>query len=358
MFCFPNNTTTRSRLTGVALALTMLAAMAGRAHAQHADVLVQLLGNRLATGSADFDSGSWTLGRRVYSSEFASNWSVNNPGFNALAATSPSMPAGASRLPGNTSLAWDFMPMKIDVVLQNAFYWDGVGSTVAAVDFGALPGPDYEVALYGRNAPVAVDGAPSVVAGDVIDVTSSNGSLHSHRHFYLDSGNENEAGPPVDGIYLVSMRLKMNGYDPSEPIYMVLGTPGSTLAALQAAESWVDAWAEELAPDFNADFNGDWVVDGSDFLVWQRNFGATNARLALGDADRDGTVGAGDLAVWREEFGLSIDSFPGASNGMPPTPAVSVIPEPSSAVLSLLGFSALARCVRTRAKRVPSTYCL
>jgi hypothetical protein len=267
------------------------------------------------------------------------------------------MPAGASRLPGSTSLAWDFMPMKIDGVLQNAFYWDGTGSAVATVDFGALPGPDYEIALYGRNLPVAVDGAPSLVAGDVIDVTSSNGSLHSHRYFYLDSGNANEAGPPVDGIYLLSMRLKMNGYDPSQPIYMVLGTPGSTLAALQAAESWVTAWADELAPDFNADFNGDWVVDGSDFLVWQRNFGATNARLTLGDADRDGTVGAGDLAVWREEFGLSIDSFPGAVNGTLPTPAVSAIPEPSSAVLALLGFSVLARCYRTRAKRASLAFC-
>jgi hypothetical protein len=322
--------------------------MAGAAAAQHADVLVQTLGNRLATGSADFDSGSWTLGRRVYSSEFGSNWSVNNPGFNALAATSPSMPAGASRLPGNTSLAWDFMPMKIDGVLQNAFYWDGAGSTAAAVDFGALPGPDYEIALYGRNASVAVDGAASLVAGDVIEVTSSSGALHSHRYFYLDSGNQNAAGPPVDGIYLLSLRMKMNGYDPSQPIYMVLGTPGSTLAALQAAESWVAAWADKLAPDFDADFNGDWVVDGSDFLVWQRNFGATNARLALGDADRDGAVGSGDLAAWREEFGLSIDSFPGAVSGTLPTPAVSVVPEPSGAVLALLGISALARCVRMK----------
>ncbi|WP_428304460.1 hypothetical protein [Lacipirellula sp.] len=325
--------------------------MAGSAGAQHADVLVQTLGNRLATGNADFDSGAWTLGRRVYPSEFGSNWSVNNPGFNALAANSPSMPVGASRLPGNTSLTWDFMPMKIGGVLQNAFYWDGVGSTVAAVDFGVLPGPEYEIALYGRNAPVAVDGAPSLVAGDVIDVTSSSGALHSHRYFYLDSGNQNTASSPADGIYLLSLRMKMNGYDPSQPIYMVLGTPGSTLAALQAAESWVNAWADELAPDFDADFNGDWVVDGSDFLVWQRNFGATNARLALGDADRDGIVGAGDLAVWRDEFGLSIDSFPGAVNGTLPTPAVSVIPEPGSAVLFLLGFSMLARCTRTRAKR-------
>lgn len=110
----------------------------------------------------------------------------------------------------------------------------------------------------------------------------------------------------------MSIRAKMTGLDASALIYFVIGTPGSTLAALQAAETWVNNRVDDLAPDFSADFNGDWSVDGSDFLIWQRNFGATNALLTAGDADRDGLVGAGDLAVWKEEFGLSLETFTGA----------------------------------------------
>ena len=324
------------------LSIAALVGASRRAAAQHADVLVQAIDVRLATGNADFDSGSWTLGRRVFSAEFSTVFSVSNPGFNSLAATSASMPAGASALPGNAALRWDFLPMKIDGVLSNLLYWDGTGTTEAAVDFGDPSGPDYRLDLYGRDNIVGVDGSPGVVPGDVINNTSSNGALHTHRFFYLDSGNLNETTTPADGIYLTSLRLKMEGLDPSPPIYMVFGTPGSTLAALRAAESWVTSRVADLAPDFNADFNDDFVVDGADFLIWQRNLGAENALLSSGDSDRDGVVGAGDLAVWGDEFGLSLESFPGVVSPLS-SPASYAVPEPSVALLALIALAA-GRC--------------
>lgn len=59
-------------------------------------------------------------------------------------------------------------------------------------------------------------------------------------------------------------------------------------------------------PQLNrADFNSDGVVDGADFLAWQRGFGTTNAIREHGNAGGDGTVDALDLAVWRTEFGSS-----------------------------------------------------
>lgn len=313
------------------------------AHGQHADVLVQVAGGRLATGSADFDSGEWTLGKRVYTAEFSSIFSVNNPGFNALAAASPSLPAGATALPGNATLGWDFLPMKSDGALWNLFYWDGLGATESAVEFGELPGSDYRLDVYGRNNIVGVDGSPTVVPGDVINNTNSDGSLHTHRFFYLDSGNQNATTNPVDGIYLMSMRLKMTGLDPSQPIYLVFGTPGSTLAALRAAETWATNRVDELAPDFNADFNGDFVVNGADFLIWQRNLGASNALLTAGDADRDGIVGAGDLAMWQEEFGLSLETFPGVQSTPPASIATHAVPEPSALLLAVCGIAVLAK---------------
>lgn len=319
------------------------ALVASDAQAQHADVLVQVVDGRLTTGNAEPDSGEWTLGKRVYSAEFSSIFSVNNPGFNALAAGSPSLPAGASALPGSTSLRWDFLPLKIDGTLQNLFHWNGNGATEGEVVFGAIPGPDYRLDVYGRDNIIGVNGSPSFVPGDVINNTGSNGSLHTHRFFYLDSGNQNATTTPADGIYLMSMRLRMTGVDAAQPAYFVFGTPGSTLAALRAAEAWVTNRADELAPDFDADFNGDFMVDGVDFLIWQRNLGASNALLTAGDADRDGVVGIGDLAVWQSEFGLSLDSFPGATTLSPTQIATHTVPEPNVLVLALIAMAACRR---------------
>ncbi|HMP07683.1 MAG TPA: dockerin type I domain-containing protein, partial [Lacipirellulaceae bacterium] len=53
------------------------------------------------------------------------------------------------------------------------------------------------------------------------------------------------------------------------------------------------------------DFNGDDLVDGADFLAWQRGLGtlAPHATRADGDADGDGDVDADDLALWQVNFG-------------------------------------------------------
>ena len=54
----------------------------------------------------------------------------------------------------------------------------------------------------------------------------------------------------------------------------------------------------------SADFNEDDIVDGADFLAWQRGFGkAGNAVVADGDADSDADVDGADLTVWRDQFG-------------------------------------------------------
>lgn len=301
-------------------------------HAQHLDVLWQQRDARLTAGSADFDSGAWTLGRRVFAAEFDSDYAINSPGFNALAVGSGAMPAQASALPGSTPLEWDFLPMKIDGVVSNLFYWNGMNPSV--LDFGPLPGSDYSLALFGRNEPAAVDGGSELVPGDVIDVTAPNGSIHAHRFVFLDSGNANATTSPADGIYLASMRARMAGVDRSAPIYFVFGTPGSSLAALAAAEAWTVDRANQLAPDFAADFDGDLDVDGADFVIWQRNLGgAGGARHALGDADRDHATTAADLLAWRSEFGSSLATFAGAGAL---TPAGIAAPEPDAAAHALV----------------------
>ena len=53
----------------------------------------------------------------------------------------------------------------------------------------------------------------------------------------------------------------------------------------------------------SGDFSGDGVVDGADFLAWQRGFGSAAPTLADGDADRNGVVDGADLATWAAQYG-------------------------------------------------------
>ena len=72
----------------------------------------------------------------------------------------------------------------------------------------------------------------------------------------------------------------------------------------------------------NANFNGDTIVDGTDFLIWQKGLG-TGTTLAQGDADGNGAVNGADLAIWKSQFGTTP-----AGGGAAPAP------EPGAAVIA------------------------
>jgi N-acetylmuramoyl-L-alanine amidase len=65
----------------------------------------------------------------------------------------------------------------------------------------------------------------------------------------------------------------------------------------------IDYFALLVPPEPVADFTGDGVVDGADFLAWQRGFGSASPQLVDGDANADGAVYGADLAVWELQFG-------------------------------------------------------
>ena len=77
---------------------------------------------------------------------------------------------------------------------------------------------------------------------------------------------------------------------------------------------------------FAGDFDGDNVVDGRDFLAWQRNHGG----FAAGDA--------ADLAVWRDRFGRTYGGAIAATTSLTTQP----VPEPPAATLAALAFGMLA----------------
>ncbi|WP_172991839.1 family 16 glycosylhydrolase [Lacipirellula parvula] len=74
----------------------------------------------------------------------------------------------------------------------------------------------------------------------------------------------------------------------------------------------------ELVAAISADFNLDGVVDGADFLVWQRGANiASGAEPSDGDANGDGRVNGEDLQIWREQFGAVANLAASPTAGVP-----------------------------------------
>lgn len=84
----------------------------------------------------------------------------------------------------------------------------------------------------------------------------------------------------------------------------------------------------------SANFDGNDIVNGEDYLIWQRNFGGPGG-FSQGDANLDGNVDRDDFIIWEAQYGLPV-----------PLSAISSVPEPQSVCLLLWGL--LALCGRCR----------
>ncbi|WP_197530845.1 sulfatase-like hydrolase/transferase [Bythopirellula polymerisocia] len=103
------------------------------------------------------------------------------------------------------------------------------------------------------------------------------------------------------------------------------------LPALSGMQWFVDYLANEvtLSIILGADFDGSGVVDGQDFLRWQRGFGLNGqSDNSNGDADGNGVVDGNDLKIWQAQYGTS----PGIL-----TSSLSSVPEPSSGFAAIWG---------------------
>ena len=323
---------------GLATALAfLLPAQSPETAAHNGGIVVQVQDGKLITGFDGELGAGGQIGDRAFSLLFPpSTLAIDVPSFLSLAAA----PFGTEPLPQGAELHFDLLPMTIDGETSNLFYWDGLGASEADVTFGSLPQQGVTLTLFDPNFVATVaDGAGQMMPGQVIDVTSTtndNLRLHAHRFFLLDDGDDNEATTPPDGIYLMALQLRMEGLRASDPLYIVSAgfqnlTPSVVDALDNAALPWVEERADELVLDGDYDFNG--IVDGSDFLQWQRNHnydGPFPINDAYPDGDGDGVVNAPDLAIWEANFVESVAA----------SPASGAVPEPASIALICLAIAA------------------
>ncbi|BBO36020.1 hypothetical protein PLANPX_5632 [Lacipirellula parvula] len=111
----------------------------------------------------------------------------------------------------------------------------------------------------------------------------------------------------------------------------LMGTFASTdfsLAPLTSGLSWNVSYANNSVtlsvtgtaiPTFTADFNKDGKVDGLDLTKWKSDYGVNANSDANGDLKSDGA----DFLAWQRQFG----------SGVPASPIVAAVPEPSSVIL-------------------------
>lgn len=147
--------------------------------------------------------------------------------------------------------------------------------------------------------------------------------------FWWTAADTTDSGGGSPDIEVKKSHITINGvsygaYDPlrTTPYWTLVDTSVShNVELFNYAES-------------SADFDGNDVVDGNDFLIWQRNFGV-GTTPAQGDANHDGVVNGADLDIWRDTYGQAAA-----------TPVVGAVPEPSSLALACLAAATLLRSRR------------
>jgi hypothetical protein len=169
-------------------------------------------------------------------------------------------------------------------------------------------------------------------ASPALKVAQPLGSeLGTHQH-YLNYFLGNSPAADI-GVYGFFARVTSPNYGSSDPFLVIFNNglfadenPGQLLAGALAINN-----AALLAGDYNHDDR----VDAADYVLWRKTVGSTSTFAADGTGDK--VVDLADYDVWRRNFGLVV---PASGLG------VGSVPEPTSALLLVVGFAGFSRFSR------------
>jgi hypothetical protein len=147
------------------------------------------------------------------------------------------------------------------------------------------------------------DGIPDLAARMVVDTLPD---VNSARGITFDAAGN---------IHYVSS---------GQQLYRVLAPGGHHVATTSWNGTEYAFSVETIGGGLDGDFNGDNVVDGADFLAWQR-----------GDSPNNGSPA--DLTTWKNNFGTSAAAA-----------AAAAVPEPATLALAGMGVAAVAAARRRR----------
>jgi hypothetical protein len=198
-----------------AAALTIV----GAANAQHFDILLArpAAGSQTVIGGADVDALAYDDVTRVFEAEmgdsgvdfFALEPGVNHPNLNNAVMAYP-FSSAAGLQPGDVLRIFE-RDFELNGIADDLFYWNGVG----AVSFAPA------------SADFRVDG------GDPLSSTTGvGGDFDDHPFLVVDSNSQ-------PGIYLASVYGVVDGFDPSDPVYIVFATGEEFEVAHELAAEYV-----------------------------------------------------------------------------------------------------------------------
>jgi hypothetical protein len=190
------------------------------AHGQHFDILLArpATGTRTVIGGADVDAVAFDGVTRVFEGEMGAlggEFAALEPGVQHPNFTQPVTPYPASAaglVPGDVLRLFE-RHFSVAGVADDLFYWNGMGA----------------VAFAPASAGFRIDeGNPLPGSAGV------GGSYHDHPFLVVDSD-------AVPGIYLASAYGVVDGFGPSDPVYLVFATGEEFEEAHGLAAEWVQA---------------------------------------------------------------------------------------------------------------------
>jgi hypothetical protein len=266
----PRSTTTRNGRFAALAALSLAAAPAGTALAQHlGDIGLRVEAGEIRTAS--IASGGYGAEARVFAGAFGDTgipWFTANPGYDALPGT---FPTGVGARLGVRFTG----PIRV---------WDGASFVPTSPD-GALQGERLRISFSTAN----MTSADGPVSGFTL-LVQSDGGWHKHLNMTLLAAPG--AAAPDAGTYLVPLRVYATNAAlvESEEFWLVLDANDSQEsfdAALAAARA---AMNPSACP---SDLDGDGATSGSDLGLLLGNWGLAGT----GDLDGTGTVTGADLGL-------------------------------------------------------------
>ncbi|QDT69110.1 hypothetical protein MalM25_20380 [Planctomycetes bacterium MalM25] len=176
-----------------------------RASEGHFDVFVGAAGSQTAYGGIDVDDGDVTLNERVFESEMGDIGTVfisDEPGFNHPESDAV-LPPGVTSLADGDEIFVRKLTSTFDGATSDLFFWDGTGAPAFAP---------------------AVDATFDIVTdpGDSIGTAGAGGGFDDHPLYELGNGGS----LPAPGIYLGAFEVQVGVLDPSDLLYLVMGTEG------------------------------------------------------------------------------------------------------------------------------------
>ena len=193
-------------LTALTLFAALAAARDGEATEEHFDVFVGISGSQTAYGGIDVDEGDITLNQRVFETEMGELIDIfiaDEPGFNHPE-NDALLPPGVDSLQQGDELFVRKLPLTVDGASAELFVWDGVG----APSFTPAGGVAFDIVTPGANQSIGMAGA--------------GGGFDDHPLFELSAGG----AVPTPGIYLGSFEVQVEALEPSDALFLVMGTEG------------------------------------------------------------------------------------------------------------------------------------